>query len=954
MSTIPPIQVKVTADTTGLDAGLKTAQQGIKDVDASVKTAGTGMNNFMGNLKKLGATMGVVFAGAQIANFAKDAVMAASTMNESVSKVQVVFQEGSEEVLKFGKNAAESMGISNQKAIEAVGTYGNLLQAVGLTREKSQEMSTTMVQLAGDLASFNNTSVDDALNALRSGLSGETEPLKRFGVALNEVTLKNKALAMGLIETTSGVLPPAIKAQATYALIMEQTTLAQGDYERTSAGTANTIKTLQAKFADASVAVGNMLLPALNLLLKISAPVVAGMEKMATFINENKNALAVFVGVIGVATIAWGAYTVVTKAAAIQQAILNGIMAINPIGAIVVAVAALSAGLVVLWNKNEAFRKAVINVAKVALTAFASIVPMVGQVYEVIMKVVTGPLKALLTVLSKLPGVGKFAKQGLDLMNKGLDGISGFAQGAANKAKILAANLDAVGAAADKSAAKTKAATDSVISGGTTSGTGKSGKVDAKTQTKLDKYAKDVQKIYKNMNEVIADANVDALKAAIDRDEKLGEAQNRYNEAYAEAKKRSLEMDAEANKRHAEQVASIDKDYAKKKVDLLKDLNKKLADLRESAAQKSLDLTKQAAEKQDGILKQSMDRLRTAFASKTGFNLQESFATGKSTDALLKDLKDKLAAAKELQANAAVLAGMGYSQLFIEEVVKNGPEAGNQISKALKAASPEATKELQSLYTQVDTISNHGMDSLAATMNAGGKLATDELRDAYSQVAVDLKNSLAKVDSELQKSLAESNAAYADAMAEAKIMRDEKIAESDAQLVEALAKSKKDLDEATAEAQAILTKTLAEVQKNYEKQIDEINAATQKKLQDLKDKLKEVAAAMAALGAAQAAQAAMAKAPVYLPITGGSSSSGTPFGQAGTTNVTNVNSTFNSTAAPNSYDVQNALIAGVKYGNAVVTTGMAGILTSSAKAPASTSRSMDAVAAARARNGGYL
>jgi hypothetical protein len=348
MSTIPPILVKLQADISDLKAGLAQAEAGIKNLDSNVKTASGGIGNFTKNLKSMGAALGIAFAGAQVTSFAKNAVLAASTMNESISKVQVVFASTSDEILKWGKTAAETMGISNQKALEAAGTYGNLFQALGVTKDKSQEMSTTLVQLASDLASFNNTPVDDALNALRSGLSGETEPLKRFGVALNDVTLKNKALAMGLIETTSGVLPPAIKAQVTYALVMEQTKLAQGDYARTSAGTANTIKTLQARFADASVAVGNMLLPALNLLLKIATPLVKIMEKMATFVNENKNALAAFAIVIGVATTAWAAYTLVVKRAAIAQGILNGIMAINPIGAIVTAVALLAAGLVVL------------------------------------------------------------------------------------------------------------------------------------------------------------------------------------------------------------------------------------------------------------------------------------------------------------------------------------------------------------------------------------------------------------------------------------------------------------------------------------------------------------------------------------------------------------------------------------------------------------------------------
>lgn len=904
MSQIPPIQVKVTADTTGLDAGLKTAQDGIKKVDDSVKTASTGMSSFMGNLKKLGATMGVVFAGKEVAQFAKDAVLAASTMNESVSKVQVVFGETSDEVLKFGKTAATSMGISNQKAIEAAGTYGNLLQAVGLTQAKSQEMSTTMVQLAADLASFNNTSVDDALNALRSGLSGETEPLKRFGVALNDVTLKNKALAMGLIETTSGVLPPAIKAQATYALVMEQTKLAQGDYARTSEGTANTIKTLQAKFADASVAVGNMLLPALNLLLKISAPIVAGMEKMATFINENKNALAVFVGIISAATVAWGAYTVVTKRAAIQQAILNGIMAINPIGAIVVAVAALAAGLVVLWNKNETFRKGVISVAKAALTAFATIIPMIGKVGEAYLKFLLTPMKLFLEALSHLPKVGKYAQAGLDVLNKGLNGVSDFADGAAKKANSLIAKLDGMGAAAEKSAAKTKKAVAEVTGSNGSGGAG--GGTDKKTADKISSIMRDAQ-----------DKMADALE---NYHEKTADARARYEEQVADATKRSREMDAEANKRYNETILDINKDYAAKEIELRKDVDKRIADLKETAAAKSLELTKQAAEKQDNIIKQSIDRLRNAFASGTAFSIADAFK-GKGAGSFLDTMKKQLADAKALQEGAAYLSGQGYAQTFIEEVVKAGPTAGLDMINELKKASPEQQRVIQDTFMDLESIQETGLDSLAKSMNNGANLATSQLREAYDQVAVDLKESLASVDMELTKSLAEANANYADAMATAKVVRDERIAEADKDLMEALTKSKVQLDEALAEASATLQKSLTEAQKNYEKAIDDINAATTKKLTDLKVKLAEVASLMAQLQSAQAAAASMASAsitPAYSMPTPTLKPGDAGF--IGPVATTTVNQNFISNAAPSSYDVMNAVVAGTKYGQAVVPT----------------------------------
>ena len=125
-------------------------------------------------------------------------------------------------------------------------------------------MSTSVVELAGDLASFNNVSPQEALEALRSGLVGETEPLRRFGVNINDAALKAQALKDGLIKSTKEGLTPAQKAQAAYSLIMEQTKTAQGDFARTSDGMANKTRIASAQFKDAAASLGNDLLPGLR------------------------------------------------------------------------------------------------------------------------------------------------------------------------------------------------------------------------------------------------------------------------------------------------------------------------------------------------------------------------------------------------------------------------------------------------------------------------------------------------------------------------------------------------------------------------------------------------------------------------------------------------------------------------------------------------------------------
>jgi len=184
----------------------------------------------------------------------------ASNLAEAEAKVNAVFKTQAGELAKWSKTTSTSLGVSTRAALEAAGTYGNLFQAFGIGQAESAKMSMRLVELAADMASFNNVPIDDALTALRSGLSGETEPLKRFGVALNDVRLRQEALNLG-IYNGQGVLTVAQKSQAAYALILRDTALQQGDVARTAGGLANQKKFLGAQIEDLSGSFGAVLMP---------------------------------------------------------------------------------------------------------------------------------------------------------------------------------------------------------------------------------------------------------------------------------------------------------------------------------------------------------------------------------------------------------------------------------------------------------------------------------------------------------------------------------------------------------------------------------------------------------------------------------------------------------------------------------------------------------------------
>lgn len=236
--------------------GRATEQQVGREVDTAGKSLGKRLGTAM-KVGAVGALAGVVLAG----GFIKGAIQDASDLNEANSKVGVVFGKQAAQIRKASKTSAQAMGLSKEAYLESAGTLGNLLVSLDIAPKKAAGLSKEMVKLAGDLASFNNASPEEALDALRSGLTGETEPLKRFGVNMNDATLHAEALKLGLIKNIKDGLTPQAKALAAQSLIMSQTKTAQGDFARTSGGLANQQRILSAEITDVKSSLGKVFYP---------------------------------------------------------------------------------------------------------------------------------------------------------------------------------------------------------------------------------------------------------------------------------------------------------------------------------------------------------------------------------------------------------------------------------------------------------------------------------------------------------------------------------------------------------------------------------------------------------------------------------------------------------------------------------------------------------------------
>ena len=231
-------------------------KKGVNDATSSFEAFG----KKVGNIAKT-AAVALAAVGAAAAAGAYKAITAASDLAEAQSKVNVIFgEDGAKYIQQFADRADVALGQSKQSVMDAVGTFGMFAKAAGLSGDFAAEFSMQFTELASDLASFNNTSPEEAIQAIGSALRGESEPLRKYGVMLNDAALKAEAMAQGIYNGI-GPLNDRQKILAAEAVIYKQTADAQGDFARTSDGLANKQRIFKAQLDNLVTTIGGKLLP---------------------------------------------------------------------------------------------------------------------------------------------------------------------------------------------------------------------------------------------------------------------------------------------------------------------------------------------------------------------------------------------------------------------------------------------------------------------------------------------------------------------------------------------------------------------------------------------------------------------------------------------------------------------------------------------------------------------
>jgi len=230
------------------------------------------LNSFGNQAKSAGDTLRSAVFGGAVLYGAKHLVDAAANLEQAIGGTAAVFEQASQPVNQFAKDAAELAGLSEEAARTLTSRLGASLKGFGLSAEDAAKQSVFLAQTGADLAATLGGTTDEAVTALGAALRGEYDPLERFGIALKASDVAAKAVSMGLAENEASVTTLA-KGQAALALITEKSGFAQGQFAKEADTAAGQAAIASAKTKNASADLGKSLLPIYTKIQEVIAAV---------------------------------------------------------------------------------------------------------------------------------------------------------------------------------------------------------------------------------------------------------------------------------------------------------------------------------------------------------------------------------------------------------------------------------------------------------------------------------------------------------------------------------------------------------------------------------------------------------------------------------------------------------------------------------------------------------
>ncbi len=343
------LRVLIDGNTTGLNKALTTTSTRLNQFGTRLQSIGTSLSTRL--------TLPIALAGGA-------AIKMASDFEESLNKVDVAFKDSSSIVKEFSKTTLENFGIAEGTALDMAALFGDMGTSMGIAVDSAAEMSTALVGLAGDLASFKNMNIKEVTTALNGVFTGETESLKRLGIIMTEINLKQFAQEQG-IKKNIKAMTQAEKVNLRFQFVLKNTANAQGDFARTSGGAANQMRIFQETLKELAANFGQIILPAFTKIVKKANVILKSFNNLDTETKKLILTIAGISAVIGPVIMVLGTFIksvgfissgvmtaipVITKLGSSLK-ILGTIALTNPIGIIVTGVSALTIGVIELLHR---------------------------------------------------------------------------------------------------------------------------------------------------------------------------------------------------------------------------------------------------------------------------------------------------------------------------------------------------------------------------------------------------------------------------------------------------------------------------------------------------------------------------------------------------------------------------------------------------------------------------
>lgn len=642
-----PLTIMLRADTDGLAKGLQSAEKQLQAFGKKTEVA----------------ARKATFALAGIGVAAFSSVQSASDLNESISKSEVIFGDSAKSIQNWAKTTDKSLGLSTTAALESAGNFAILGSSAGLTGKDLASFSTDLTGLAADLASFNNTSTDEAITALAAGLRGESEPLRRFGVLLSESAVQAKAMELGLAKTTKE-LTLQDKVLARNELILEQTTKQQGDFARTADGAANQQRILAASVENTKAELGRGLLPVYQQLLRTLIPAVevfsknskqiVGIGTVAAIAAVSIIALNAAVKISIALTKTYSAVMVIARTTTLFFAAATG----SATAAQILAEATYKKSTIalVLYNTAQAITSAGARIAATSIGVLT--LALLSNPFTAVAVAVAGLITALVvlkntndTTATKVESSYKSYGRGVVIFNK-------LNQSAANASNSINRVSNAVQEARDVARSK-----------------GRNGLLDVNYTPDLVGLG-DLDKALGNVSKSTT---------------KLTKAQKAEQKAAEKAAEKAKEQ-AKAEKEKAKALAETEKALAKATKAAEKIASGFAGKLEKAKA--GLDNVKQA-------FKEYRQSVKDAITSQ--FSFEKAFET-KGKNSFIQSLKAQADAAKDFGSKIAKLVSLGLSRGGLDQIIQAGADVGGKIADELIAGGPGSIKNVNELVASVDSV----------------------------------------------------------------------------------------------------------------------------------------------------------------------------------------------------------------------------------------------------------